>query len=223
VTVVSGLARGVDAAAHRGALAGGGPTVAVLGSGADVIYPPEHRVLFHDILREGAVVSELAPGTPPRAFHFPQRNRIISGLSLAVVVVEAAERSGSLITAECALEQGREVMALPGSVLNGRNSGSHRLVKDGATLVESADDVVAALPRSMIRAPDSAAPLPRPTSDPLIERMAAGESYDLDEICGWSGEAPAVLLPRLLELELKGALRRTEGGRFIRSRRNVLT
>ncbi len=223
LTVVSGLARGVDSAAHRGALAGGGRTVAVLGSGADVIYPPEHRTLFHEIVRDGALVTELAPGTPPKAFHFPQRNRIISGLSIAVVVVEAAERSGSLITAECALDQGREVMALPGSVLNGRNGGSHRLLKDGAMLVESADDVVAALPRHLIGAASPAQPPPSSLSDPLLDGMADGESYDLDELCGSSGQTPAALLPRLLELELKGALRRTEGGRFMRSRRNVLT
>src|SRR5262245_36821766 len=141
LTVVSGLARGVDSAAHRGAIAYG-RTVAVLGSGLDVVYPREHAALAGDIAREGAVLSEYPPGTPPRPFHFPQRNRIISGLSRAIVVVEAGERSGSLITAACALEQGREVMAVPGNVLSGRNRGAHALLRDGARIVECADDIL---------------------------------------------------------------------------------
>jgi DNA processing protein len=217
--VVSGLARGIDSASHRGALEAGGPTVAVLGSGADTIYPPEHRDLAAQIVERGAVVSELAPGTPPRPFHFPLRNRIISGLSRAVVVVEAAERSGSLITADCALEQGREVMAVPGSILNGRNAGCHALVKDGAALVETAADILAAL-----HAPDAARPEPAtaPASapaDPLVDRMSVGESYDFDELCALSGGGTAALVGRLLELELGGAIRRVAGGRFVRSRR----
>src|SRR4029079_3869303 len=124
VTVVSGLARGADAAAHRGCLDAGGLTVAVLGSGPDVIYPAEHQDLAVSICEKGALVSELGPGAPPLQEHFPLRNRLISGISLAVVVVEASEKSGSLITARCALEQGRDVMAVPGSVLSGRNPGS---------------------------------------------------------------------------------------------------
>ncbi len=142
LVVVSGLARGVDSAAHRGALAGGGTTVAVLGSGVDVIYPREHEPLAQDIARDGAVISELVPGTPPQAQFFPRRNRIISGLSRAVVVIEAGEKSGSLITARCALEQGRDVLAVPGNVLSGRNRGAHALLRDGARIVESADDVL---------------------------------------------------------------------------------
>lgn len=145
VVVVSGLARGVDSAAHRGALDAGGVTVAVLGSGVDVIYPPEHRGLSEEICVKGAVVSELPPGSPPLASHFPRRNRLISGLALGVIVVEASERSGSLITARLALEQGREVMAVPGNVLSARNRGAHALLKDGACLVESAEDVLSAL------------------------------------------------------------------------------
>src|SRR5476649_1771064 len=142
IVIVSGLARGVDSAAHRGALAAGGATIAVLGSGADVIYPPEHAALANEIIVQGAVISELVPGTPPLPWCFPLRNRIISGLSRAVVVIEAGEKSGSLITARCALEQGREVLAVPGNVLSGRNRGAHALLRDGAKIVESADDIL---------------------------------------------------------------------------------
>ena len=136
------MARGVDSAAHRGALEGGGVTIAVFGCGVDVIYPPEHRALAERIAERGALVSEFPPGMPPFRQNFPQRNRIISGLSLAVVVVEAAEGSGSLITADFALEQGRAVLAVPGNVLGGRNYGAHALLRDGAKLVECADDIL---------------------------------------------------------------------------------
>src|SRR6185503_8932588 len=142
IVVTSGLARGVDSAAHRGALSTGGDTVAVLGCGVDVAYPREHRALIVDIAASGAVTSELVPGTPPQAQFFPRRNRIISGLSKAVVVIEAGEKSGSLITARCALEQGRDVLAVPGNVLTGRNRGAHALLRDGAKIVESADDIL---------------------------------------------------------------------------------
>src|SRR5438445_10692595 len=142
LVVVSGLARGVDSAAHRGAPAGAGVTVAVLGSGVDVMYPPEHESLAEEIDKAGAVASELVPGTPPQPWFFPLRNRIISGLSRAVVVIEAGEKSGSLITARCALEQGRDVLAVPGNVLSGRNRGAHGLLRDGAKIVETADDIL---------------------------------------------------------------------------------
>jgi DNA processing protein len=218
VTVVSGLARGVDSAAHRGALAGGGRTVAVLGSGVDVIYPAEHDALAEAIRARGAIVSELGPGTPPRPFHFPRRNRLISGLSLAVVVVEASKDSGSLITAACALEQGREVMAVPGNVLSGRNRGSHALLKDGAKIVESADDILEEI-QGIGAAGASADAGDRPVSDPVLAHMAAGDSYDLDGLAQASGVDRVTLLTRLLELELAGAVRRVDGGRFVRSRR----
>ena len=243
VTVVSGMARGVDSAAHRGALEGGGVTVAVFGCGVDVIYPPEHRALAARIAERGALVSEFEPGMPPLKHNFVRRNRIISGLSLAVVVVEAADGSGSLITADFALEQGRAVLAVPGNVLGGRNYGAHALLRDGAKLVECADDILEELPEGL-RAeaafaegyceprrsaqetgaqrrgvgPSGKEPR-RPNSasqDPVLRSMDEGDAYDLDEISERSGVDRVKLLPRLLELELAGALRRVEGGRFVR-------
>ena len=143
LTIVSGLARGCDGAAHRGALEAGGITIAVLGSGLDVIYPPEHDALAEQIARQGALLSEFPPGAPPLPHHFRQRNRLISGLAHGVIVIEANDKSGSLITAGCALAQGREVMVVPGTVLAGRNRGGHQLIRDGAALVENAEDVLA--------------------------------------------------------------------------------
>lgn len=142
VAVVSGLARGIDAAAHRGALEGGTPTVAVMATGLDRVYPPEHEDLARSIARTGAVITEAEAGTAPLPGRFPIRNRIISGLSRGVVVVEAAARSGALVTARMALEQGRDVFGIPGSIENPLTEGVHRLIKDGATLVESVDDVL---------------------------------------------------------------------------------
>ncbi|MEI7636023.1 MAG: DNA-processing protein DprA [Syntrophus sp. (in: bacteria)] len=143
VAIVSGMARGIDASAHRGALSVKGRTVAVLGSGLDVIYPPENESLYHEISECGAVVSEYSFGTRPNAPNFPARNRIISGMSLGVVVVEATEKSGSLITARIALEQGREVFAIPGSIDEAGSRGTNRLIKEGAKLVEDVDDILA--------------------------------------------------------------------------------
>jgi len=215
LTIVSGLARGVDAAAHRGALGAGGTTVGVLGSGIDVIYPPEHESLARDMESRGAVVSELVPGTAPQRRFFPLRNRIISGLTRAVIVIEAGEKSGSLITARCALEQGREVLAVPGNVLSGRNRGAHALLRDGAAIVESAGDVLDELGLS---APAGRGTRPRlgREADPVLACLVPGESSDLDEMAGRSGLSPSRLLPRLFELELQGAVARIGGGRFVR-------
>src|SRR2546426_6973239 len=216
VVIVSGLARGVDSAAHRGALTGGA-TVAVLGSGVDVLYPPEHAPLAREIEKEGAVISELVPGTPPQPFFFPLRNRIISGLSRAVVVIEAGEKSGSLITARCALEQGRDVLAVPGNVLSGRNRGAHALLRDGARIVESVDDILEELggPFPIQATAESLAV--SAAKDPLLRVMAPGQPYDLEELSDAAGIDGVRLLPRLLELELHGLVHRIDGGRFVRS------
>jgi len=219
VTVVSGLARGVDSAAHRGALETG-RTAAVLGSGFDHLYPAEHSPLAAQIARDGVVISEYPPATPPLPLFFPMRNRLISGLSRAVVVIEANEKSGSLITAACALEQGRDVMAVPGNVLSGRNRGAHALIRDGAKIVECADDIVDELWGTV------GAPLRHETAvssassavstDPIVSCMRAGEMYDVDGLAAASGLENVRLLPRLLDLELQGRIRRIGGGRFMR-------
>jgi DNA processing protein len=221
IVVVSGLARGVDSAAHRGALSarcadgGAGSTIAVLGSGVDVIYPPEHRALAQDIETTGALLSEFVPGTPPLPIFFPQRNRVISGLSRAVVVIEAGEKSGSLITARCALEQGREVLAVPGNVLSGRNRGAHALLKDGAKIVETADDILEELGMPSLN-PGGGGEASNRETDPILACLTPGEPSDLDRIAEASGLSPARLLPKLFELELRGLVGRAGGGRFVR-------
>jgi DNA processing protein len=215
IVVVSGLARGVDSSAHRGALNAEGSTVAVLGSGLDKVYPPEHAQLADQIAATGAVISELGPGAAPLPEHFPLRNRIISGISLAVVVVEASEKSGSLITARCALEQGRDVCAVPGSVLTGRNRGSHSLLKDGAKVVETADDILEELgwPSAAIGVDPTCKLL---NTDPLLSRLEPGEEYELDELVEASGTPASRLLVRLTELELMGHVTAVRPGCFAR-------
>jgi DNA processing protein len=215
VTVVSGLAIGIDAAAHRGALAAGGRTIAVLGSGIDQIYPHRHRRLAAQIAESGAVVSEQPFGAPPRAHHFPLRNRIVSGLSLAVVVVEAGEKSGSLITARLALEQGRSVLAVPGEAGLDRTRGVHRLIRRGATLVESASDILDdMLPWRASRAL-AASVLGAEGRLSIDHRrvLAAFETTTehIDRLIERSGFNAARTLEILLELELAGRVRRHAG------------
>ena len=224
VTVVSGLARGVDSAAHRGALAAGGRTVAVLGSGLDVVYPPEHAALAGEIVGRGLLVGELPPGTTPRPAYFPLRNRLISGLSRAVVVVEASERSGSLITARLALEQGRDVMAVPGNVLSGRNRGAHALLRDGARVVETADDVIEEIGLGAPAASGETGPAGPPAGDrsrdardPILRHMDAGEVYGIDDLAARSGLDSSALLARLTDLELQGRVARAGAGQFVRA------
>jgi DNA processing protein len=215
IVIVSGLARGVDSSAHRGALAAAGATIGVLGSGADVVYPAEHRSLAEDIeASSGAIVSELVPGTPPQPQFFPLRNRIISGLSRAVLIVEAGEKSGSLITARCALDQGRDVLAVPGNVLSGRNRGGHALLRDGAKIVESADDILEEL--GMPASGRLGAPAPGDPGYAVLRGLPAGESCDLEAISERTGLTPTRLLPKLFDLEMRGLVRRVGGGRFAR-------
>jgi len=224
LVIVSGLARGVDGAAHRGCVGAGGATLAILGSGIDTIYPAEHRELAVSICLEGCLVSDLGPGAPPLPEHFPLRNRLISGISLAVVVVEASERSGSLITARYALEQGRDVLAVPGSVLSGRNRGSHGLLKDGAKVVENADDILEGLGWPVLRTPEqttSQSSCNHLKKDVLLDRMAVGEPYDFDRLSELTGLPGPKLLARITEWELQGRVARTAGGRFLRAAQPV--
>ncbi len=218
VTVVSGLARGIDAVAHRTALEAGGRTIAVLGCGPDVVYPPEHAGLAAAIARSGCVMTELPPGTAPLSYQFPRRNRIIAGLSLGVVVVEGDERSGALSTAASALNEGREVMATPGSVLNPLTRAPHSLLRQGATLVESAEDVLAAvgLPVEPGRS-GAAGPMEQPEGAAALVWQAMGpEPAHIDEVVDGSGLPAAEVAALLIELELRGLVRPLPGKHFIR-------
>ena len=206
VVVASGLARGIDSAAHQGALDGGGSTIAVLGTGIDVVYPAENAALSERIAACGLLLTEFAPGSHPEDWHFPRRNRIISGLSKAVVVVEAKEKSGSLITARLAADQGRDVMAVPGTIVGGRNRGANALLRDGAKLVESAVDILQEL------GIDSGAA--RRFSPEVVE-------FTVDEIAEQLKISAGEALARLLEWELAGEVQRIGSGRFVRSRSKV--
>ena len=214
LTVVSGLARGIDAAAHSGTLAGGGTTVAVLGCGADLVYPPAHVSLAARVTEAGgSVLSEQPPGMPALPHHFPLRNRIISGLSLAVVVVEASDRSGSLITARAALEQGRDVLAVPGGVGSGRFRGSHALIKDGAALVETVEDI---LDQLGWRQPPTADRNKIFHDNALAQVMPPGQACSLDELVQRTGLPAAEILGELTALEMAGQVERSAGGCFVR-------
>jgi DNA processing protein len=207
VVVVSGLARGVDASAHAGALDAGGTTIAVLGTGIDRVYPEENAELFERIGAGGLLLTEFPPGTPPYPGNFPKRNRIISGLSRAVLVVEAAEKSGSLITARMAADQGRDVMAMPGLTAGGRNRGAHALLKDGAKLVESAVDILQEL--GLGHRAGAAGEIPE-----TVE-------FTVDDVAAELKILPGDALARLLEWELTGEIRRIGSGRFVRSQSKV--
>ncbi|SEO88466.1 DNA-processing protein DprA [Aquisalimonas asiatica] len=230
LTITSGLALGVDAAAHQGALDGGGFTVAVVATGPDRVYPSRHRDLAHAVAGSGAVVSEYACGTPARAGHFPRRNRIISGLSVGTLVVEASPRSGSLITARYALEQGREVFAIPGSIHNPLARGCHRLIRDGAAkLIEQADEILEELP-ALLRQPEpvgagvpDAPEAPSAGLDPEHEKVLEAVGYDpvpLDTVLQRTGLTPDVVSSILLILELSGRVTAMPGGRYVRAGRD---
>jgi DNA processing protein len=210
-TVVSGLARGIDTAAHEGALQGGGRTVAVLGSGLDRLYPPENERLARAIEERGAVVSEFPLGTRPLPQHFPRRNRVIAGWSRAVVVVEAAARSGALNTARTALDEGRDVMAVPGHPSQPSHAGTNQLLREGAALVRDARDVAAEIGLEAPAAPAEALP-----ADPLLAALRADAPAGLDDLQRRTGLETADLLARLSRLELSERVRRLPGSRFVR-------
>jgi len=220
LTIVSGLARGIDAAAHGGALEADGRTLAVLGSGLDQIYPREHRDLAAEVAGHGAVISEFPLGTPPLRLHFPRRNRIISGLSLGVIVVEAGVNSGALITAHHALEQGREVFAVPGRVHARYSEGSNRLIKAGAKLVESWEDVLSELiPHLRRPGPRKTAPPPQPTLTPAEEQVftiLADGPLHIDALIVRAGLAGGRVASALVGLEMKGLVRQLSGKVFER-------
>jgi DNA processing protein len=224
--VVSGLAMGIDAAAHEGALEGAGSTVAVLGHGLDTLYPRKHHKLAERITKQGLLLSEYAPGTPALAPHFPQRNRIIAGLSMGTLVVEAALKSGSLITARLALEAGREVMAVPGSIHSLQAQGCHALLKQGAALVETVDDILLELgslhttPKALQAKPDAhdAVSQVDAPEDALLQALGH-DPIGLDALVDRTGMPVYELGARLLELELMGQVSRLPGGLYARMTR----
>lgn len=215
VAVVSGMARGVDTAAHQGALAGEGKTVGVLGCGIDVVYPPENRELFDRVADRGALVSEFPLGTGPLAENFPRRNRIISGICRGVLVVEAAERSGSLITAQMALDQGRDVFAIPGNITSSGSSGTNRLIREGAKLVAGVEDILEELaPRSSAAFAITPPQPDLPPAEAALMGLFGADPLHIDEIIAKSALTVGDVSAMLLRLELKGAVTQLPGKFF---------
>jgi DNA processing protein len=216
ITVISGLARGVDVIAHQTALKAGGRTIGVLGSGVDKIYPPEHRQLAERMMDSGAIVSDYAPGTPPDASNFPPRNRIISGLSLAVVVIEAGETSGALITAEFAAEQGREIFAVPGSILAPQSKGTNKLIQNGALPLLSANDLMQALDLTRMGEHKAARKIiPADETEARVMNVLGIEPLHVDEIRNQT-ELPIEKVSATLALmELKGMVRQVGGMNYV--------
>jgi len=216
-TIVSGLALGIDAAAHGGGLGAASSSIAVLGTGLDIVYPARNRDLAHRLAEKGALISEFSLGTPALASNFPRRNRLISGLSHGCLVVEAALKSGSLITARYALEQGREVFAIPGSIHSSLSKGCHQLIKQGAKLVESSRDILEELGIVVAGTTKQAPAEHAAQTDPLLAALGY-DPVDLDTLCERSGLTPDTASAMLLTLELEGVVSRVPGGRFQRVR-----
>ncbi len=221
--VISGMAEGIDAEAHRGALEGNGKTVAVLGTGPDVTYPRSHRDLRDEIAANGAVLTEYAMGAPPRKHHFPARNRIISGLSLGVVVAEAPARSGALITARLASEQGREVFAVPGNVNNATSKGCHALIKDGANLVEVAEDIVEGLGIMLdavpMRSAEKTEKIELTPDEQAIMDALSHDPVSVDAVAEETGMNVASLNSTLMMMEMKELVRRFPGNMYVKTPR----
>ena len=219
VTVISGLARGIDTAAHQAALDAGGRTIAVLGSGVDVVYPAENRRLVQRILGQGAVLSEYALGRPPEAGNFPPRNRVISGLSLGVVVVEAGERSGALITADYAAEQGRDVFAVPGNMFNRASRGCNRLIQQGAKLVLSVEDILEELNLTMVAQQlELQAVVPENETESLVLNFLSSQPLHVDELVRQTGLPTSEVSSTLALMELKGMVRQVSGMNYVLAR-----
>ncbi|NVM23543.1 MAG: DNA-protecting protein DprA [Desulfobacterales bacterium] len=219
-TVISGMARGIDSAAHTGALAANGKTVAVLGCGLGTIYPAENKGLFHRIAESGAVISEFPFLTPPEPHNFPVRNRIISGLALGTVIVEATNKSGSLITARLAAEQGREVFAVPGSVSSFKSMGTHRLIKQGAKLVENVNDIIEELNVGQAApspGPEEAPDMPLTLEEKIILNELSPYPIHIDRLARQVSLSPGRVSSLLLQLELKGLVTQSPGKVFTRA------
>lgn len=218
IAVVSGLARGIDTVAHQAALNHGGKTIAVLGCGLDYVYPPENRNIFQSIAEKGIIFSEYFVGTGPDAVNFPRRNRIISGMSLGVLIVEAGDKSGALITANYAVDQNREVFAIPGMITNPKSSGPHRLIQDGAKLVRNVQDILDEIAPGLAQNQPAEKPIPPHLSSldrSVLEKLSSDPKH-IDRLVLELKESPAMILSSLLNLELTGLVRQLSGKMFIR-------